>query len=81
MAENNKTKTKNLGRWRKGETGNPHGRPKSAVNKATREVRELCRGLLGRAAYQQQFLERWESGQLPPQLVSSVGDPEQAPSQ
>ncbi len=72
MAVNNKTKTRRIGRWRKGETGNPHGRPKGAVNKASREVREFCRGLLERPAYQKQFLGRWESGQLPPQLEVMV---------
>lgn len=31
-------------RWRKGESGNPHGRPKGALNKVPPEVRVLCRG-------------------------------------
>ncbi len=84
MAVKNRKKTAPRGRsFRKGESGNPHGRPKGASNKGTREVREFCQGLFEDPAYQAKFLRAWRARTLPPRLEEMVwqyayGKPAQA---
>ena len=51
-----------------GQSGNPHGRPKGALNKATREVREWARGLLEDPLYRAALQRRLIDGTCPPQL-------------
>ena len=72
MVVKNRQKTRRVGRWKKGETGNPRGRPKGAQNKATLEVREFCRGLIDRREYQARLVQRWDAGRLPPLLEAMV---------
>lgn len=44
MPENSKGKQANRGRFKKGQSGNPAGKPKGATNLTTRAVRELLDG-------------------------------------
>ena len=55
----------------KGGPGGP-GRPRGSANKATREIRDLCQGLLERPGYQAKFLKAWDARKLPPRLEEMV---------
>jgi hypothetical protein len=48
------------------------GRVKGVPNKATADVKALCRGLLGDAAYQATFKARFLEGRLPPAVECLV---------
>jgi len=72
MVVKNRKKTRRVGRWKKGETGNPLGRPKGVLNKTTREVRDLCRGLVEGPKYQKWLASQLEGGKLAPQLQQMI---------
>lgn len=57
---------KRRGRWKHGQSGNPHGRPKGRKNKATAEVQLLHRQLVNDSAYRRTLLRRLRSGKLAP---------------
>lgn len=52
------------GRWKKGESGNPAGRQKGVPNKATREVKTFCRGVLENGDYRERLFARAVAGDL-----------------
>ena len=65
-------KSKGKSGFQPGESGNPAGRVKGVPNKATKEVKNLCRSWVEDAEYQKQFLTRFKAGKLPPQLETMV---------
>ena len=51
--------------YQKGQSGNRRGRPRGAVNKATRAIKDLSGGLLGDAQYQASLKKRLIAGKAP----------------
>ena len=56
-----------MARFRKGQSGNPAGRPRGLPNKVTRHIRTLVADLLD-DDYFARFRRRLHAGKLPPQL-------------
>lgn len=48
--------------FKKGDRGNPYGRPKGALNKRTVAVRDLARGMLEDPDYQAKLIARLKQG-------------------
>ena len=67
-----KKKLATRGGFRKGQSGNPAGRPKGAINKVTRDIREFCQQLLADDVYQRRFLACLQTGTLAPRLEELV---------
>ena len=53
-------------------SGNPAGRPKGALNKATRDVKALCTELLESPTYVRNFRTRLNAGKLAPVVEALV---------
>jgi hypothetical protein len=62
--DNNKTATGRGGksRFRKGQSGNPNGRPRGARNKATIDAKEFCNLLVDSAEYRAALEKRLIAG-------------------
>ena len=57
-----KQATRARGRFARGESGNPTGRPTGAVNKAQREAKEFCSSIVDDLQYQAAFRSRAVKG-------------------
>jgi hypothetical protein len=55
-------------RWRRGQSGNPSGRPKGLPNKATAELRAFAREVLDTPGYRRSLTRRLLKGTLAPAL-------------
>lgn len=55
-----------MSRFRAGTSGNPSGRPRGAVSKATMTGREVAAGLLADPDYRRAFLEAWKARTVHP---------------
>ena len=55
------------GRFRRGQSGNPRGRPAGVPNKVTLEIRELAKALFNEA-YWKRTKERLDQGKVSPVL-------------
>lgn len=53
----------------KGKSGNPRGRAPGTLNKATKEIRDICRGLLEDPIYQATLQKQIRAGKCPPPVV------------
>jgi len=49
-------------KFKAGASGNPHGRPKGALNKATRDIRAFARAMLEDPAYIESLRKRMARG-------------------
>ena len=59
--------------FRKGQSGNPHGRPRGSLNKATADIRALAQGLtLGDPEFVARLREQLRAGTYPPALVQTL---------
>lgn len=71
MTENNRRES-GTGVFRKGQSGNPSGRPRGTPNKATTEVRELCQRLVTDPAYLETLVTDFKKRELPPQIETLI---------
>lgn len=55
-----------MARFRPGASGNPNGRPRGALSRATKTGRELAAGLLADPDYRRAFLEAWKARTVHP---------------
>lgn len=72
MAEKNRRKTAGGRPFKKGQTGNPAGRPKGVPNKATMMIKEFSRGLFNRPEFQKNLKKAWDDLSLDPQFKLAI---------
>ena len=72
--EQQKTASRGLGRpFKKGQSGNPHGRPKGSLNKVTKEARAFSKDLVNDPEYRAKLLNDFQKRKLAPAIERHAG--------
>lgn len=59
-------------RWAAGESGNPNGRPKGSLNKATKEAKAFCSSLTDDPVYQAKLRKDFRARTLEPSIEQMI---------